>query len=148
MRSKHRVRSTMSLIRPFQTESTSDQTKIRPFSKLLCDHHPCQTQTIVQMVLRSKSLLMWLLCARNHLWSVSIALEIVITMQRYTEIVTGRYARFMYLVFVSTMLIHRKLSNIAENSYFSRNRQIEREISNPCSQKCPNPSREIQVQTL
>ena len=29
-----------------------------------------------------------------------------ITMQRYTQIVTGRYARSVYLVFVFTMLIH------------------------------------------
>ena len=29
-----------------------------------------------------------------------------ITMQRYTQIVTGRYARCVYLVFVFTMLIH------------------------------------------
>ena len=76
------------------------------------------------------------------------SLQSIITTQRYTQIVTIRYARCVYLVFVFTMLIHLKWNNIVENSYFSRNRQNGREISNPCSQKCPNPSREIQVQTL
>ena len=70
-----------------------------------------------------------------------------ITMQRYTQIVMRRYARCMYLVFVFTMLIHWKWYNIAENSYFGRNRQNGREYRIPCSQKCPNFSREIQVQT-
>ena len=70
-----------------------------------------------------------------------------ITVQRYTQIVTGRYARCVYLLFVFTMLIHWKWYNIAENSYFSRNRQNGREYRLPCSQKCPNFSRGIQVQT-
>ena len=73
---------------------------------------------------------------------------IVNTTQRYTQIVTGRYARCGYLMFVFTMSIHWKWNNIAENSYFSRNRQNGRDIRIPCSQKCPHPSREIQVQTL
>ena len=70
-----------------------------------------------------------------------------ITVQRYTQIVTGRFARCVYLVFVFTMLIHWKWYNIAENSYFSRNRQNGREYRIPWSQKCPNFSRGIQVQT-
>ena len=70
-----------------------------------------------------------------------------ITTQRYNQIVTGRYDRCVYLVFVFTMLIHWKWNNTAENSYFSRNRQNGREIRIPCSQKCPNPSSKIQVQT-
>ena len=76
-----------------------------------------------------------------------------ITTQRYTQIVTSRYSRRVYLVFVFTMLIHsdyyvNKWNNIAEKSYVSRIRQNGREIRIPCSQKCPNPSREIQIQTL
>ena len=70
-----------------------------------------------------------------------------ITMQRYTQIVTGRYARCVYLVFVFTILIQWKWKNIAENSYFSRNWRNGREYRIPCSQKCPNFSREIQVHT-
>ena len=71
----------------------------------------------------------------------------IITMQRYTQFVTGRYARCVYLVFVFTMLIHWKLYNIAENRYCSRNWQNGREYRIPCSQTCPNFSREIRVQT-
>ena len=70
----------------------------------------------------------------------------IITTHGYTQIVTGRYAWSVYLVFVFTMLKQWKWNNIAENSYFSRNRQNGMEISNPYSQKFPNPSREIQVQ--
>ena len=36
-----------------------------------------------------------------------------ITTQRYTQIVTGRYARCVYLVFVFTMIIH-KIATLAE----------------------------------
>ena len=71
-----------------------------------------------------------------------------ITTQRYTQIITDRYVRCVYLVFDFTMLLHWNWNNFAENSYFSRNRQNEKEISNACSQMCPNPSRKMQVQTL
>ena len=84
-------------------------------------------------------------CWHNNLWLHSFSP--LITVQRYTQIVTGRYARCVYLVFVFTMLILWKWDNIGENSYFSRNRQNRREYRIPCSQKCPNFSREIQVQT-
>ena len=80
--------------------------------------------------------------------TVGFLLDMAITTQRYTQIVTGRYARCVYLVFVFTMLIQWKWNNIAENSYFSRNWQNGRAIRIQCSQKCPNPSREIQVQTF
>ena len=71
-----------------------------------------------------------------------------ITPQNYPQIDKCRYARYVYLVFVFTMLLHWKWINNAENSYFRRNWQNGREISSPCSQKCPNSSRETQVQTL
>ena len=71
------VRSLLSLIRPCKTEMTSDQTEIRPLSNRLRDHGPDHTQTIVQTIVRSKSLLIRLLCALNDLWSDSIAPEIV-----------------------------------------------------------------------
>ena len=65
------------------SNQTSDQTKISPLSRRLCNHGPKQTQTIVQKIVHSKSLLIKLLCAqksllirllwaRNHLWSNSI----------------------------------------------------------------------------
>ena len=62
---------------------------------------------------------------------------------RHGQICPMRVSRVRFY-YVNTL----NRNNIAENSYFSRNRQNGREISNPCSQKCPNPSREIQVQTL
>ena len=131
----------------------------RSNSKLLCTKHTetnlfvkASNKTILYITLsRSTISIGWVLgklkiinnCSRfNHFR------HDVITTQRYTQIVTGRYARCVYLVFVFTMLIYWEWNNIAENSYFNRNWQNGKEINNPCSQKCPNPSRKTQVQIL
>ena len=78
----------------------------------------------------------------------SMVFQFIITPQRYNQIVTGKYARCVYLVFVFLMLIHWECNKIAENSYFSRNRQNWKEISHPCSQKCPILCREIKVHAI
>ena len=62
-----KVRSKLSLIRPSQTKRPCDQTIIRPLSRRLCDHGPVQTQTIVQTIVRSKSLLIGLFCTQKLL---------------------------------------------------------------------------------
>ena len=48
------VRSKLSLIRYCETETTSDQTEIRPLSRLLSDHGTDQIQIIVQAIVRLK----------------------------------------------------------------------------------------------
>ena len=68
--------SKLSLIRPFQTEMTSDQTKIRLLSRRLCDHDPDQTEAIIQTIARTRSFLIRLFCAKSHFWSDYCALEI------------------------------------------------------------------------
>ena len=87
----------MPLIRPCQTEMTSDQTEIRPLSQLMWDHGHDQTQTICpdkfaleitsdktilrseatldQTIVRSKRPMIRLNCAQNILSSEHFSLE-------------------------------------------------------------------------
>ena len=64
------------------------------------------------------------------------------TPQRYTQIVTCKLARSVYLLFVFHKLMHCKYNKIAKRRYYSK-KQIWRELGNPSSQKCPNFNREF-----
>ena len=71
------------------------------------------------------------------------------TPQRYTQIVTGKFARSMYLLFVFPMWINVKRINIARNRYFSKTGKIEGYCAtHPCSQKCPIFKRETEIQDV